>query len=52
MTDGGPTALRVEMTGTAQSVPEPASLTLLGIGIAGIAGYGWRRHKAATTCDA
>jgi hypothetical protein len=50
--DGGPTALRVEMSGTAQSVPEPTSLTLLGIGIAGIAGYGWRRRKAATACDA
>jgi hypothetical protein len=27
--------------------PEPASLTLLAIGIAGMAGYGWRRRKLA-----
>lgn len=32
---GGPTGLRVEMTGTAD-VPEPASMALLGAGLAGL----------------
>jgi hypothetical protein len=30
------------------TAPEPASLTLLGIGAAGLLGYGWRRRNQAT----
>jgi hypothetical protein len=33
--------------GASSAVPEPSNLTLLGIGIAGIAGYGWRRRRLA-----
>ena len=42
---GGPYQMEV-ITGTS-SVPEPATLALLGIGIAGIAGHRWRRRKLA-----
>jgi PEP-CTERM motif len=40
--DGGTTGLSFTTT-----IPEPATLTLLGIGIAGMAGYRWRRRKSA-----
>ena len=41
-------ALLVDVSGPGvAAAPEPATLTLLGIGVAGMAGYGWRRRKTA-----
>ncbi len=37
---------------TVTDEPEPATLTLLGIGIAGMAGYAWRRRRALAKSQA
>jgi hypothetical protein len=37
----------VTITSPTTATPEPASLTLLGMGAAGLLGYGWRRRQRA-----
>ena len=44
-TADNPHGLRVEVWGTAEVVPEPASIALLGLGALALAGFGWRRRK-------
>ena len=43
---GGPSGLHVQVSGDASAIPEPSSLTLLGLGMAGLTGAVWRRNKA------
>ncbi|MGD0233892.1 MAG: PEP-CTERM sorting domain-containing protein [Syntrophorhabdales bacterium] len=44
-TFGGPTGLQVQLSGTANSVPEPLSLLFLGAGVAGMAVIGRKKQK-------
>jgi PEP-CTERM motif len=47
---GGETYLSSQF-GTGPGTPEPTSMALLGVGIAGMAGYGWRRRRNQPTTD-
>ena len=41
----GPHGIRIEIFGTAEVVPEPASVALLGLGSIALVGLGWRRRR-------
>lgn len=45
---GNESALLVDNVRLISAVPEPTSLTLLGLGVAGLLGYGWRRRARPT----
>jgi len=47
VTGTGPSGTFVFDNLSYQPVPEPGSLTLLGVGVAGLLGYGWRRRQKA-----
>jgi hypothetical protein len=47
--DGGDPVVIGDLTFGQATLPEPAGLTLLGIGLAGIGGYAWRRGRQTAT---
>jgi probable HAF family extracellular repeat protein len=48
---GGPEGgMAFRLEGSVQPAPEPGSLTLLSLGVLGLAGYAWRKRQRLTRC--
>jgi hypothetical protein len=51
ISEGGTGSISADMSFevTSSPAPEPASVVMLGLGVVGMAGYGWRRRKIGAT---